>query len=132
MGKRRDIRKWDKPLNVQTVALRSNDRMLPLMKNSNPVGNMRIQVVMRFSNLLVRFDGRVYAFPIRDLARSNQLRFYDKRYTLNYRALIVRRSWFRSHKHSVWQFHQAARMKPYMSKNTELRQAVTNKCDRSF
>ncbi len=60
---------------------------------------------------------------------------YDKkRYTLHYRTLqlYVSLGLEVTKLHRVLQFHQAAWMKPYITKNTELRQAATNKFDTSF
>ena len=51
--------------------------MLPLMKSSTPLSNLRTLEARRFNVLMVRFDGRVYSFPLWDLARANQLSFFE-------------------------------------------------------
>ncbi len=50
------IRRWDYPLTEETIAQKHEDRMLPLMKNSTPLSNLRTLEARRFNVLMVRFD----------------------------------------------------------------------------
>ena len=75
-------------LTEETVAQKHEDRMLPLMTNSIPVCNLRTLEAQRFTVMIFRFNGRVYSFPIRELARMNQFSFYEQPFLMECELLI--------------------------------------------